>query len=84
MQKKKTLSCLQDNVFLIVFQWPLSGIGTCHAFLIFPWTVFTELFGQTEFLHQGLRLRVMSAEITVDDCLVLRASFFKDFPTECA
>ena len=23
MQKKKTLSCLQDNVFLIVFQWPL-------------------------------------------------------------
>ena len=22
MQKKKTLSCLQDNVFLIVFQWP--------------------------------------------------------------
>ena len=27
MQKKKTLSCLQDNVFLIVFQWPLVKWG---------------------------------------------------------
>ena len=26
MQKKKTLSCLQDNVFLIVFQWPRAAL----------------------------------------------------------
>ncbi len=25
MQKKKTLSCSQDNVFLMVFQWPLAN-----------------------------------------------------------
>ena len=40
MQKKKTLSCSQDNVFLMVFQWPLVEPGICHIFFGKPWKVF--------------------------------------------
>ena len=42
MQKKKTLSCSQDNVFLMVFQWPHFKVGTFHAFTMFSCSVFAK------------------------------------------
>lgn len=39
MQKKKTLSCLQDNVFLIVFSVASFKEGAFHGFAVFSCSV---------------------------------------------
>ena len=36
MQKNKTLSCLQDNVFLIVFQWLRKFLPPCTEWYEIP------------------------------------------------
>ena len=40
----------------------------CHAFTTFVWMI---LLSQSEFLHEGLRLWIMTAEIAIDHGLIL-------------
>ena len=40
------------------------------------------LFHKPELFHKCLRLRVMTAEVAIDDSLVFHAAFFEDFLAE--
>ena len=82
--KKKTLSCLQDNVFLIVFQWPPFEVGICHTFAIIVWQMLTvlaenaikvaERCGKTHSLPQFGERSVIFSQVFARTVL-LRASF---------
>ena len=41
-----------------------------------------RLFHKPQLLHQSLRLRVVTAEVAIDDSLVFHAALFEDFLAE--
>ena len=40
------------------------------------------LFCKTKLLHESLRLRIVTAEVAVDHCLILCTTLFEDVPAE--
>ena len=77
------------------WQNPFSVMGICHASPVFPWAVSAKpgetnrpvgkagLFCKSKLLHKCLWLRIVTAEVTIDDSLILYAALLKDLLAEC-